>query len=157
MRVASSAVLPHNLEDFVRILFRQAEALLREDRADVVEVRRHEVDDLHRVEGRHHRDLHELLHDREDLLGRDAREEGRVRERILLLWIQLAPDGLLLLQDDLQFGKGHVRLFHGPSYARLRCSGRTIACLIRPPNRTSTTKAAPRRSTTVPVIPWNRW
>src|SRR3989442_10022544 len=44
-----------------------------------------------------------------------------------------------------------------PSYARLRCSGRTIACLIRPPKRTSTTKAAPRRSTTVPVMPWNRW
>src|SRR2546426_454309 len=32
-----------------------------------------------------------------------------------------------------------------------------MACLIRPPKRTSITKAAPRRSTTVPVMPWNRW
>src|SRR3989442_672834 len=44
-----------------------------------------------------------------------------------------------------------------PPSARFRCSGRTIACLIRPPKRTSTTKAAPRSSTTVPVMPWNRW
>src|SRR5438128_2309798 len=35
MRVASSAVLPHDLEDFVRILFGEAEALFREARTDV--------------------------------------------------------------------------------------------------------------------------
>src|SRR2546430_3689739 len=51
MRVASSAVLPHNFEDFVRILFRQAKALLREDRADVVQMRRHEIDDLSALKG----------------------------------------------------------------------------------------------------------
>src|SRR5437016_12093991 len=53
MAVASSAVLPHDLEDLIRILFGQAESFLREDRPDVVEVRRHQVGDLHRVEGDH--------------------------------------------------------------------------------------------------------
>src|SRR5437773_9336109 len=51
MAVASSAVLPHDLEDLIRILFGQAESFLREDRPDVVEVRRHQVGDLHRLKG----------------------------------------------------------------------------------------------------------
>src|SRR5947209_12022866 len=41
-------------------------------------------------------------------------------------------------------------------HARSMCSGNTIAFLIFPPNRTSTTYARPWVATTVPVRPWNR-
>src|SRR5213592_2913846 len=157
MAVASSAVLPHDLEDLTRILFGQAESFLREDRPDVVEVRRHQVGDLHRVEGGHHGDLYELLHDERDLLRRHPGKEGRVAEGILLFRIELAASGLLLVEDDLQLREGHVDSSIISPYARLRCSGRTTACLMRPPKRTSTRNAAPRCPTTVPVMPWKRW
>src|SRR3989304_1133342 len=112
MRLASSTILPRNLEDFLCILFGQSEPFLRENRPDVVHVGRHQVDDLRGVEGRHHGDLHEFLRDRQHFLRGHASEEGRVGKGILLLRVQLAPGGLFLLQDDLQLREGHERLFH---------------------------------------------
>src|SRR2546429_1547799 len=157
MAVASSAVLPHDLEDLIRILFGQAESFLREDRPDVVEVRRHQVGDLHRVEGGHHRDLHELLHDERTFSGGTrAKREAWLREYCCS---GLSSPRAAFSLSRMTFSS--VRDTYDSSivfpHARLRCSGRTTACLMRPPKRTSTRKAFPRRPTTVPVIPWNRW
>src|SRR3990170_2144163 len=127
-----SLVLRHDLQDLFRILFREREPFLREDRPDVVEVARHHVHDLHRVHRGHHGDRHELLDHGDDLRGIDLRERGRVGQGVLLLLAELAPRLLLLLEKDFDLRQGHVVLFHQHASSRAPEVLRKDDRLLRP-------------------------